>query len=134
MLSQNVRRYIPLFVWIVAVFTIICIPLKIIGYGFLPMDDALTTVAFDFSGRYSFGFEVKFGREKIGDLSTEMLYHFWDAFAQNAKVNLFIKSEYGRNDHHIAEGMFKAVAKAIRIACAYDERASDKLPSTKGLL
>jgi len=104
------------------------------GFFILPMDDALTTVAFDFSGRYALGFEVKFGREKVGDLSTELFYHFWDAFAQNAKVNLFIKSEYGRNDHHIAEGMFKAVAKAIRIACAYDERATDQLPSTKGTL
>jgi imidazoleglycerol-phosphate dehydratase len=104
------------------------------GFFILPMDDALTTVAVDFSGRYAFRFEVKFGREKVGDLSTELLNHFWDAFAQNAKVNLFVKSEYRRNDHHIAESMFKAVAKAIRIALAYDERAMDQLPSTKGLL
>ncbi len=105
-------------------------------YGFfvLPMDEALTTVAFDFSGRYSFGFNVEFAREQVGDVSTELMYHFWDAFTQNAKVNLFIKSEYGRNDHHKAEGIFKAVAKSIRMASSYDERLGDQLPSTKGAL
>lgn len=104
------------------------------GFFILPMDEVITTAVFDFAGRYSFNFNVAFTREKVGDMSTELFYHFWDAFAQNAKVNLAIKSEYGRNDHHIAEGMFKAVAKAIRIASAIDERLGDKLPSTKGKL
>lgn len=104
------------------------------GFFILPMDEVLTTAVFDFSGRYSFNFKVDFAREKIGDLSTELIFHFWDAFAQNAKVNLFIKSEYGKNDHHVAEGIFKAVAKAIRIACVYDERSKDQLPTTKGIL
>jgi imidazoleglycerol-phosphate dehydratase len=104
------------------------------GFFILPMDDALATVAADLSGRYSFGFRVEFAREKVGDMSTELMRHFWDAFAQNAKINLFIKSEYGLNDHHIAEGVFKAVSKALRVACAIDQRAANQLPSTKGAL
>jgi imidazoleglycerol-phosphate dehydratase len=100
----------------------------------LPMDDALSTVAFDFAGRYGFRFDAGFKREKIGDLSSELVGHFWDAFAQNAKANLFVKSEYGRNDHHVAEGIFKATAKAIRMACEFDGRLGGQLPSTKGRL
>ena len=104
------------------------------GFFMLPMDDALATIALDFSGRYSFRFDAEFKREKIGDLSSELLEHFWDAFAQNAKVNLSMKSEFGRNDHHIAESLFKAVAKTMRMACSLDDRLSDQLPSTKGKL
>ena len=104
------------------------------GFFILPMDDALATAAFDFGGRYGFRFDAEFKREKIGDLSSELLEHFWDAFAQNAKANLFVKSEYGRNDHHIAEGIFKATAKSIRMACEFDERLGGQLPSTKGKL
>lgn len=105
-------------------------------YGFfvLPMDEALTTVAFDFSGRYSFKLDCDFVREKVGDLSTELVYDFWDAFAQNSKSNLIIKSEYGRNDHHKIEGIFKCVARAISMACSLDDQNLDKLPTTKGLL
>jgi imidazoleglycerol-phosphate dehydratase len=104
------------------------------GFFILPMDDALATTAFDFGGRYGFRFDAQFKRETIGDLSSELLEHFWDAFAQNAKANLFIKSEYGRNDHHIAEGIFKATAKAVRMACEPDKRLGSQLPSTKGRL
>jgi imidazoleglycerol-phosphate dehydratase len=104
------------------------------GFFILPMDDALSTVACDFSGRYSFRFDAEFKREKINDLSTELIEHFWDAFAQNARLNLFIKSEFGRNDHHIAEGIFKAVARSMRMACETDDRLGDQLPSTKGKL
>ena len=104
------------------------------GFFILPMDDALATTAFDFSGRYGYRFDAEFRREQIGDLSSEMLEHFWGAFAQNARANLFIKSEYGRNDHHKAEGIFKAVARAIRIASEFDERLGDQLPTTKGRL
>ncbi len=104
------------------------------GFFILPMDDALSTVACDFSGRYSFRFDASFRRKKINDLSSELIDHFWDAFAQNARLNLFVKSEFGRNDHHIAEGIFKAVARAIRIACELDSRLGDELPSTKGKL
>ena len=104
------------------------------GFFILPMDEALATVAIDFAGRYAFTLDCNFNREKINDLSTELIYDFWDGFAQNAKVNLYIKVENGRNDHHKAEAIFKAVAKAIRMACEIDRRAPLTVPSTKGVL
>ncbi len=104
------------------------------GFFILPMDEALATVAIDFSGRYAFTFDCGFRREKIGDLSTELVYDFWNAFAQSAKTNLYMKVENGRNDHHKIEGIFKAAARAIRMACEIDKRANDSLPSTKGIL
>ncbi|MDP1722484.1 MAG: imidazoleglycerol-phosphate dehydratase HisB [Candidatus Gottesmanbacteria bacterium] len=104
------------------------------GFFILPMDEAVATVAVDFAGRYAFTLDCPFSREKVGDLPTELVYDFWDAFAQNAKVNLFIKVENGRNDHHKIEGVFKATARAIRMACGWDERAINQLPSTKGTL
>lgn len=105
-------------------------------YGFfvLPMDEALATVAIDFAGRYSFKFECPFSREKVGDLPTELVSHFWNSFAQNAKVNLFIKVEYGENEHHKIEGIFKAASRAIRMACEIDTHAGRLVPSTKGRL
>ncbi|OGK56778.1 imidazoleglycerol-phosphate dehydratase [Candidatus Roizmanbacteria bacterium RIFCSPLOWO2_02_FULL_38_10] len=105
-------------------------------YGFfvLPMDEALATVAIDFSGRYAFTLNCDFNRERVGDLSTELLYDFWEAFSQNAKVNLYIKIENGRNDHHKIEAIFKATARAIRMACEIDKRANFEIPSTKGAL
>jgi imidazoleglycerol phosphate dehydratase HisB len=105
-------------------------------YGFfvLPMDEVLVTAAIDFSGRYAFTLDCEFKREMVGDMSTEMVYDFWDAFAQNAKANVYIKVEYGRNDHHKIEGIFKAMARAIRVACEYDSLALDQVPSTKGSL
>jgi imidazoleglycerol-phosphate dehydratase len=104
------------------------------GFFILPMDEALATVAIDFAGRYSFTLDCQFNREQVGDLSTELVYDFWDAFAQNAKANLYIKVENGRNDHHKVEAIYKAVARATRSACELDKRALDQLPSTKGSL
>lgn len=104
------------------------------GFFILPMDEVLATVAVDFAGRYGFNLKCEFGRDKVGDLSTELIYDFWDAFAQNAKANLFIKVENGRNDHHKIEAIFKAVARAIRMACEIDKRTSLQIPSTKGVL
>src|SRR3989338_1029514 len=104
------------------------------GFFILPMDEAVATVAIDFSGRYAFSFDCNFKREKVGNLSTELIYDFWDAFAQNAKVNLYIKVENGRNDHHKIEAIFKASARAIRSACELDKRAIFEIPSTKGIL
>lgn len=101
------------------------------GFFILPMDETLATVAIDFAGRYAFRFECEYNREKINDLSTENIWHFWDAFAQNAKANVHIKVDYGKNDHHKTEGMFKAMARAVRMACEIDKRASDTIPSTK---
>lgn len=104
------------------------------GFFILPMDEALATVAVDFSGRYSYQFDCQFAREKVGDLSTELIYDFWNAFAQNAKVNLHIQVENGRNDHHKIEAIFKATARTIRMACGIDKRYVNQIPSTKGKL
>lgn len=104
------------------------------GFFILPMDEALATVAIDFAGRYAFTLQCDFAREKVGDLSMELVFDFWDAFAQNAKANVFIKVENGRNDHHKIEAIFKAVAKACRMACERDKRNQSTVPSTKGIL
>lgn len=103
------------------------------GFFILPMDEAVATVAIDFSGRYSFKFDCLFNREKVGDVPTELIKHFWDSFAQNAKINLFIKVENGENEHHKVEAIFKATARALRMACEFDEKRKD-IPSTKGTL
>jgi imidazoleglycerol-phosphate dehydratase/histidinol-phosphatase len=102
-------------------------------YGFtLPMDDSLTQVALDFGGRSWLVWEAKFKREMVGQMPTEMFYHFFKSFADGAKANLNIKSE-GTNEHHKIESIFKAFAKAIKMAI---KRDADKmiLPSTKGTL
>ncbi|MCV6629100.1 MAG: bifunctional histidinol-phosphatase/imidazoleglycerol-phosphate dehydratase HisB [Flavobacteriaceae bacterium] len=102
-------------------------------YGFyLPMDDCLAQVAIDFGGRSWLVWEANFKREKIGDMPTEMFYHFFKSFADGAKANLNIKAE-GKNEHHKIEAIFKALAKAIKAAV---KRDIDKLvlPSTKGIL
>ncbi len=104
------------------------------GFFILPMDEVLATVAIDFSGRYAFSFNCEFNREKVGDLSTELVYDFWDGFAQNAKANIHIKIENGRNDHHKIEAIFKAMARAIKMAVAIDPQQADIIPSTKGVL
>lgn len=89
------------------------------GFWILPMDEALTTVSIDVrANRFSYVYDVDFRREKIGDMSIEMFKEFWNMFAQKLECNLIIKSEYGANDHHIAEGMFKCVARAIKVALA----------------
>lgn len=100
-------------------------------YGFLlPMDDVLAQVAIDFSGRSWLVWRAKFSREKVGDMPTEMFYHFWKSFSDAAKCNLNIKAE-GDNEHHKIEAIFKAVAKSIKMAI---EKDGDELPTTKGLL
>lgn len=104
------------------------------GFFILPMDETLATVAVDFSGRYGFSFNCGFKREKVGDLATELVYDFWDSFAQNAKINLYIKVENGRNDHHKIEAIFKVCTRAIRMACEIDKRIKNTIPSTKRVL
>ncbi len=102
-------------------------------YGFvLPMDDALAQVAIDFSGRNWIEWDAEFTREKVGDLPTEMFFHFFKSFSDNAKCNLNIKAE-GNNEHHKIEAIFKAFARAIRMAVKRD--AGDlQIPTTKGLI
>ena len=104
------------------------------GFFILPMDEAVATIVIDFAGRYAFTLQCNFVREKVGYLSTELVYDFWDAFAQNAKANVYIKVENGRNDHHKIEAIFKAMARAIRMACELDGRNLSIVPSTKGVL
>jgi len=110
------------------------IGIKRYGFFVLPMDEVLVTSAVDFSGRYAFRFNHSFKRERVGDLSTELVSHFWDAFAQNAKVNLHIRIDSNGNEHHVIEGIFKSVAHATRMACEIDPRAKKDVPSTKGKL
>jgi len=103
-------------------------------YGFLlPMDEALAQVAIDFSGRPWLVWEAEFRREKIGDMPTEMFFHFFKSFADTALCNLNIKVE-GDNEHHKIEAIFKAFAKAIKMAVRRNIRELDNLPSTKGVL
>ena len=102
-------------------------------YGFcLPMDDCLAQVALDFGGRNWIVWEAEFKREKIGEMPTEMFYHFFKSFSDASKCNLNIKAE-GQNEHHKIEAIFKAFAKAIKIAIKRDIN-NMSLPSTKGLL
>lgn len=102
-------------------------------YGFtLPMDDCLAQVAIDFGGRNWLVWDTKFTREKIGDMPTEMFYHFFKSFSDAAKCNLNIKAE-GDNEHHKIESIFKALAKSIKIAVQRDVE-NMQLPTTKGIL
>ena len=102
-------------------------------YGFcLPMDDCLAQVAIDFGGRSWLMWQAPFKREKIGDMPTEMFFHFFKSFADGAKANLNIKAE-GFNEHHKIEAIFKAFAKAIKAAVKRDAEKMI-LPSTKGML
>jgi imidazoleglycerol-phosphate dehydratase / histidinol-phosphatase len=102
-------------------------------YGFmLPMDDCLAQVAIDFGGRSWLVWDVQFKREKIGDVPTEMFMHFFKSFSDAARCNLNIKAE-GENEHHKIEGIFKALAKAIKMAVRRDP-ANRQIPSTKGIV
>jgi imidazoleglycerol-phosphate dehydratase/histidinol-phosphatase len=102
-------------------------------YGFcLPMDDCLAQAAIDFGGRNWLVWDADFKREKVGDMPTEMFYHFFKSFSDAAKCNLNIKAE-GENEHHKIEAIFKAFAKAIKMAVKRDVNKM-VLPSTKGLL
>ena len=100
----------------------------------LPMDEALTRVALDVSGRPFLVFRTEFPTEKIGGFDTELVREFFQAFAGNGGLTLHIETLYGSNSHHIAESCFKGVARALRRAIAIDPREGDRTPSTKGAL
>ena len=100
----------------------------------LPMDGTLTRAALDVSGRPFLVFRAEFSRDKIGEIDTELFREFFQAFAINAGITLHIENFYADNNHHLAESMFKAVARALRAAVEIDPRASDRVPSTKGTL
>jgi imidazoleglycerol-phosphate dehydratase len=103
------------------------------GHFTLPMDETLATVAVDLSGRYALAFRADIPAAKIGDFDSELIEEFWNAFAGNALCNLHILVHYGRNSHHISEAIFKATARALRMALESDPRMTG-IPSTKGSL
>ncbi|WP_137042659.1 imidazoleglycerol-phosphate dehydratase HisB [Pseudolabrys sp. FHR47] len=100
----------------------------------MPMDETLTRVALDISGRPFLVFKAEFGRDKVGQFDTELVQEWFQAFAMNAGVTLHVECLYGTNDHHIAESCFKGLARCLRNAVAIDERTKDEVPSTKGTL
>jgi imidazoleglycerol-phosphate dehydratase len=100
----------------------------------LPMDETLTRVAIDVSGRPFLVWRVTFARPKIGAFDTELVREWFQAFAQNAGVTLHVENVYGENAHHIAETCYKGLARALRAAVAFDERQAGRVPSTKGAL
>jgi imidazoleglycerol-phosphate dehydratase len=100
----------------------------------VPMDEALTRVAIDISGRPFLVFKAEFGRDKVGAFDTELVREWFQAFAINAGITLHVETLYGSNDHHIAESCFKGLARALRAATAIDPRAVGEVPSTKGTL
>ncbi|HCK40520.1 MAG: imidazoleglycerol-phosphate dehydratase [Planctomycetaceae bacterium] len=103
------------------------------GHFTLPMEETLVTVAIDFSGRYALAYQAPTPAAKIGDFDSELLEDFWQATAANALCNLHVLMHYGRNSHHIAEAVFKATARALRMAVEDDPRMLG-IPSTKGTL
>jgi imidazoleglycerol-phosphate dehydratase len=103
------------------------------GHFTLPMDETLATVAIDLSGRFALAYRVDIPAAKIGDFDSELIEEFWNAFAGNALCNLHILVHYGRNSHHISEAIFKAAARALRMALESDPRMTG-IPSTKGSL
>jgi imidazoleglycerol-phosphate dehydratase len=100
----------------------------------VPMDEALTRVAIDISGRPFLVFKAAFVRDKVGEFDTELVQEWFQAFAVNAGITLHAETLYGMNDHHIAESCFKGLARALRVAVAIDPRAAGEVPSTKGRL
>ena len=100
----------------------------------MPMDETLSRVAIDISGRPVLVFKVAFSRDKIGEFDTDLVREWFQAFAMNAGITLHVETLYGDNGHHIAESCFKGLARALRIAVAVDPRAKGEVPSTKGSL
>ena len=100
----------------------------------VPMDESLTRVAIDISGRPYLAFKADFARDKVGTFDTELVQEWFQAFAMNSGVTLHVAMLYGSNDHHIAESCFKGLARALRAAVAIDPRAANEIPSTKGTL
>jgi imidazoleglycerol-phosphate dehydratase len=100
----------------------------------IPMDEALTRVAIDISGRPVLVFRVEFPRDKIGEFDVDLVREFFQAFAGNAGITLHVETLYGDNAHHVAESCFKGLARALRAAVAVDAAARNEIPSTKGSL
>jgi imidazoleglycerol-phosphate dehydratase len=104
------------------------------GYFLMPMDETLGLAAIDLSGRPHAVVDLKVKVRMVGDLQAELVHDFFDGFATGARANVHVKVLYGRSSHHHVEAVFKAFARALRVACARDARLAKMLPSTKGLL
>jgi imidazoleglycerol-phosphate dehydratase len=104
------------------------------GYFVMPMDETLAVAAIDLSGRPHTVVDLKGAAARVGDLQTELVHDFFEGFAGGARANVHVKVMYGRSSHHKVEAVFKAFARALRVACARDRRLARMLPSTKGLL
>jgi imidazoleglycerol-phosphate dehydratase len=104
------------------------------GYFLMPMDETLGIAAVDFGGRASAVIDTKVRTRLVGDLQSELVFDFFEGFARGARANVHLKTMYGRSNHHKIEALFKAFARALRVACAKDKRLAAMLPSTKGLL
>jgi imidazoleglycerol-phosphate dehydratase len=104
------------------------------GYFIMPMDETLAVAAIDLGGRIHTVVDLRLKVRKVGDLQAELVHDFFEGFAQGARANVHVKVLYGRSSHHHVEAVFKAFARALRVACARDRRLARMLPSTKGLL
>lgn len=104
------------------------------GYFLMPMDETLGVAAIDLSGRVACVVKTKVKTRLVGDLQTELVEDFFEGFARGARANVHLKTMYGRSSHHKIEALFKAFARALRVACSRDKQLGAMLPSTKGLL
>jgi imidazoleglycerol-phosphate dehydratase len=108
--------------------------LKRYGHAYVPLDEALSRVVIDLSGRPSLHFNVEFARARVGEFDVDLVHEFFQGFVNHAQATLHIDNLRGTNAHHQAETMFKAFGRALRMACARDKRLAKVMPSTKGLL
>jgi imidazoleglycerol-phosphate dehydratase len=104
------------------------------GYFLMPMDETLGLAAVDFGGRAASVVKTKVRAARVGDLQTELVHDFFEGFARSARANVHVRVLYGRSSHHKIEAIFKAFARALRVACSRDKQLGRMLPSTKGLL
>ena len=104
------------------------------GYFLMPMDETLAIAAIDLSGRTAFAVDTKVRTRLVGDLQSELVTDFFEGFARGAQANVHVKTMYGRSNHHKIEAIFKAFARALRVAVSRDTQLAEMLPSTKGLL
>lgn len=104
------------------------------GYFVMPMDETLGLAAVDFGGRAAAVVDTKVRTLRVGDLQSELVYDFFEAFSRGARANVHARVLYGRSSHHKIEALFKAFARALRVACSRDRRLGRMLPSTKGIL
>src|SRR5262245_12720269 len=104
------------------------------GYFVMPMDETLGVAAIDLSGRVHAAVDLRLRVKRVGDLQSELVCDFFEGFAQGARANVHVRVLYGRSSHHQIEALFKAFARALRVAVAKDRRLARMLPSTKGLL